>query len=749
MVYKKVRVDVLMLIRDLYRILKDEGLDIEDPAEKYSHENKTLLQHVEETINICRRFLKFYNLEQFAEFVEILCAVHDLGKLHPDWSIRGRKISHVTASLDLLNVHKVRHELSDKLHGISNSVNIPLNALFDFILYFTRIHHSFINAESVRKHPKAKEFVRKCASSILGLVDSYGIFKFADIISASYYNEELIDFLSKYVREYQYGKTINRLQLIITEKCSSRGIRFDEQKFLEQKKNAEKPGIHVLIAPTGWGKTAYSLMKAIYEKPTKIFYILPTITAIRSFYEDLKNIFNDDVGEYFYFVDIELLSKKEEMDPSDYVRLLDTYRFFIPKINITTIDQVFLSLLNFRKYHLRRFCFRGSFLILDEFHLLTPEMIQFLKALIDIYGNEYKFKLLFMSATPSLVYIDYLKESIERNIGLELVFPMENYERLYEKLRRHKLDLWLDKKILDDEVLEAIIDECTKMHRVLIIVNTVDRAIDVYKELRERLKDIMNDNEIVLIHSRFAVKDRMEREKTISNAKVLVTTQVAEVSLDVSFDYLFTELAPIPSLIQRFGRVNRYSERKIGIENNVTIVDVPTPDPYTASDLGTAKRLLHHYINDINDKGEKVYIDMIQKYDDHIKKRLNECKKVYDIALYALYENSKLFYAFREEEGEAIRIWRRETNVLGIPEYYASRVRVLKEKMLRIRDYPMRRKILAEIKSYFIPVPWYIAKNNFDLELGMFVIPSDKFPYDPYLGLLIKDYRSSNLDNPC
>lgn len=739
MVYEKVRADVLMLIKDLYCILKDKGLDIDDPSEKYSHENKTLLQHVKETFEICRRILKLYDLKQFTEFIEVLCAVHDLGKLHPDWSIHERKISHVTVSLSLLNVHEVKYELLKKLHKISNVVNISLDELFDFILYFTRIHHSFINAESIRNHPRARKFVRKCSFSILGIVDSYGIFKLADIISASYYNEELINFLNKYVRDYPYEETINRLRLIIAEKCSSKGIRFDEQKFFEQKKIAEKPGIHVLIAPTGWGKTAYSLMKAIYERPTKIFYILPTITAIRSFYEDLKNIFNDDVGEYFYFADIELLGKKgEETDPSDYVRLLDTYRFFIPKINITTIDQVFLSLLNFRKYHLRRFCFRRSFLILDEFHLLTPEMIQFLKALIDIYGNEYKFKLLFMSATPSLVYIDYLKESIEKNIGLELIFPIRNYEKLYEKLRRHKLDLWLDKKILDDEVLENIINVCAKKHRTLIIVNRVDRAINVYEELRERLKNTMDDNDIVLIHSRFAVKDRMEREKTISNAKVLVATQVAEVSLDVSFDYLITELAPIPSLIQRFGRVNRYSEKVVDRENNVIIVNVPTVEPYTATDIGIARKLLSHYASVINEKGERIYVDMIRDYDIRTVKRLKVCRKLYDSVLYAIYEKSKLFYAFKETEDKAIGIWRKDTNVLGVPECYASRVQMLKEKMLRIKDYSTRRKILAEIKRYFTPVPWWIAKNNFDTDLGLFVIPSDKYPYSPYKGLLIR-----------
>ena len=61
---------------------------------------------------------------------------------------------------------------------------------------------------------------------------------------------------------------------------------------------------------------------------------------------------------------------------------------------------------------------------------------------------------------------------------------------------------------------------------------------------------------VVLIYGDFAYKDRARKEEQMSEADVLVSTQVAEVSLDVSFDVLITEPL-IPSLVQRLGRVNR------------------------------------------------------------------------------------------------------------------------------------------------------------------------------------------------
>lgn len=67
------------------------------------------------------------------------------------------------------------------------------------------------------------------------------------------------------------------------------------------------------------------------------------------------------------------------------------------------------------------------------------------------------------------------------------------------------------------------------------------------------------------MHSRFAPKDRnkIERERLGAKLpKVLVATQVIEVSLDIDFHQLFTEPAPIDALAQRMGRVNRSGKRK-------------------------------------------------------------------------------------------------------------------------------------------------------------------------------------------
>ena len=71
---------------------------------------------------------------------------------------------------------------------------------------------------------------------------------------------------------------------------------------------------------------------------------------------------------------------------------------------------------------------------------------------------------------------------------------------------------------------------------------------------------------VELYHSRFRYRDRLQRQRSVidgfhaSVPMLAVTTQVAEMSLDLSADLLVSEYAPVPSLIQRLGRLNRSEE---------------------------------------------------------------------------------------------------------------------------------------------------------------------------------------------
>ncbi|MCG8330222.1 MAG: CRISPR-associated helicase Cas3', partial [Chitinophagales bacterium] len=146
----------------------------------------------------------------------------------------------------------------------------------------------------------------------------------------------------------------------------------------------------------------------------------------------------------------------------------------------------------------------------------------------------------------------------------------------------HKIDKWEDS---NDIISEAV----NKNMKILVVCNRVDMAQERYSILKESYPDIP----FMLIHSRYRKMDRAQKEQdllgldedgspngnfnTSDKACIVVSTQVVEVSLDISFDLMITEAAPLDSLAQRFGRVNRKRTTDT-IGHHKPIYVLPPPD---------------------------------------------------------------------------------------------------------------------------------------------------------------------------
>jgi CRISPR-associated endonuclease/helicase Cas3 len=129
--------------------------------------------------------------------------------------------------------------------------------------------------------------------------------------------------------------------------------------------------------------------------------------------------------------------------------------------------------------------------------------------------------------------------------------------------------------------------------RSLVIVNTVDRAQKLYSALR---KLGIPGTDLVLVHSRFRPADRREHMAKLLDLDncVAVATQAIEAGVDVSSKILITELAPWSSLVQRFGRANRYGEYNDSGGASLYWIDLPPAlaAPYEAQELDDARRRL-------------------------------------------------------------------------------------------------------------------------------------------------------------
>ncbi|OQX86864.1 MAG: CRISPR-associated helicase Cas3', partial [Candidatus Omnitrophica bacterium 4484_70.2] len=432
------------------------------PEQKLSHPGKTLRQHIEEVNSLSESFLKFYGLwEKYGKIANFLAEYHDYGKLHEEWEF-GKKKGHSHRSYE---------------HLIEN--NISLDKIFDPILQFLILeHHSALSkniggnlanrkiqfngedvslgaAFDVETKEKLESRVNALSKEeLINLIDVFGLFKLADICSAE--GKTAFEFEKPEVRE-------NTIQNLFQKPV-------DEKRWEEQKALVSLPNIALLRAYTGWGKTSAGLLFFAKKSPAKIFYLMPTITAINKFYETLCRVFGDEkVSKYFYFLDTEIREDDEKLSQ------LFFFKNFVTPYVITTVDQFLLSFLQVGKYYTKRVIFRNSGLIIDEIHLLNPLMLYLVTYFIKTYKELYNLKVLFMSATLPKALARYLKENIKIPDSGFLDFSCG-----YKKKRR-VMWKWVDEDI--ENYLEKIIEEKEKGKKVLVIVNTVEKAIKIGRRL--------------------------------------------------------------------------------------------------------------------------------------------------------------------------------------------------------------------------------------------------------------------------
>ncbi len=154
--------------------------------------------------------------------------------------------------------------------------------------------------------------------------------------------------------------------------------------------------------------------------------------------------------------------------------------------------------------------------------------------------------------------------------------------------------------VLDDEsaksgaraYLDRLADEVAAKHlagtTTLIVLNTVGRAQGLYKALERR-----TDTPRLLVHARFRAAERRALNQKLMEdtpqGRIIVATQAVEAGVDLSARTLFTEIAPWPSLVQRFGRCNRYGSDPEAYVWWIDIADEKLATPYSPETLVDAR----------------------------------------------------------------------------------------------------------------------------------------------------------------
>jgi CRISPR-associated endonuclease/helicase Cas3 len=353
---------------------------------------------------------------------------------------------------------------------------------------------------------------------------------------------------------------------------ASRGLSRD--KLFKHQSTAETTGGSALLtAPTGSGKTEAALLWAARQAAIsgglpRLFYTLPYQASMNAMKIRLEKSFPGKVGLQHgrSLLALYRMLMEHDYDPKEAARQAKWARNLIqlnyPPVRVFSPYQMLKGMYRLKGYEAMLTDYHGAVFIFDEIHAYEVKRLALILKTIEYLARNYDARFLVMSATfPTLI-----KGWLHGALGDPAEITAE--PALFDAFKRHRLVL-LGGELLSDEGLARIVSDARAGKSVLVVCNLVDRAQTTYRELRKRLKK--SGVLVELLHGRFTVRDRLDKEKLVREATgstskqrrpiVLVATQVVEVSLDIDLDTIYTDPAPLEALVQRFGRINRQGKQ--------------------------------------------------------------------------------------------------------------------------------------------------------------------------------------------
>lgn len=325
---------------------------------------------------------------------------------------------------------------------------------------------------------------------------------------------------------------------------------------------------HTLVtAPTGAGKTDFLMRRC----KGRVFYTLPYQASINAMYDRFKNDLGNTESQIYL---LHAASNLKVRDGKVEERIMQ--RHAGASIKVLTPHQMASIVFGVKGYEATMLDLKGCDVILDEIHTYTSTMQGIVLRIIEILKTA-ECRIHIGTATmPTVLY----------NKILDILGgPANVYEARLPDEQLASFDRHIIHKISRMEDACTILDTGVKnRQKMLVVCNQVRRAQSLYLSLKEKYPDIP----MMLIHSHYKRKDRQNLEISLKEtynryddkACIVVSTQVVEVSLDISFDVMITECAPIDALIQRFGRINR----KRTLDTVGKLKPVYVVSPYTGND---------------------------------------------------------------------------------------------------------------------------------------------------------------------
>ena len=396
------------------------------------------------------------------------------------------------------------------------------------------------------------------------------------------------------------------------------------QVFASEESPGRGPHLYIIEESTGGGKTeaavtlAHRLMADGFA--SGIYIGLPTMATANAMYDRISGCYRNlyEPGQEPSLILAHGASRHSEMfmkslensggksgynfdeKPSEVIcsRWLadNKKKALLAPVGIGTIDQALVAILPVRHQSLRLFGLFQNVLIVDEVHAYDSYMAQLLKILLAFLSG-LGGSVILLSATLPLKMKEVFLQSFAEGAGYAHPKPLSTGYPLVTHLSadgffetelpaRKGTERSVAVELLDNEesLISRIISELEKGRCVCWIRNTVRDAVSTY----QRFCSVIPEERLVLFHSRFIMGNRLDIEKEVvrkfgkgsededRSGMLLIATQVVEQSLDIDFDCMVTDLAPVDLIIQRAGRLHRHVRKG---RNEKPVLWIYSPEP--------------------------------------------------------------------------------------------------------------------------------------------------------------------------
>jgi len=466
-----------------------------------------------------------------------------------------------------------------------------------------------------------------------------------------------------------------------------------------------------ITLPTGLGKTftAYKTaltLKEQYCPDFRIVYCLPFTSIIDQNAGIFKTILNHsgiDPGNIGIHHHLAVPDITEDSDDSYYSNWEYLTEGWHNEITITTFVQLWESLFACHNRQIRKFHnLANSIIILDEVQAINPELYPAFEFVMESMAKYFNTKFIFVTATQPVLLENKVRELCSE--GSEDFF--------FKKMNRTKLNkTHLTNEVLEEPDLSAIILE--KYHdepkSILAICNTIRYSQKVFEQIKTNvcIENIYYLSAAIIPFSREIILEEIRGKLSINEPIILISTQVVEAGVDVDFDVVYRDFAPLSSINQAAGRCNRNAGKE---PSNVYLFKSGKTSIYDPTQIDVTQIVLNAF-DDVIPENE--FFKLNSNYFSNIKEKVQDGsstseKLIRDILslkfedvgtkpTYRLFqEDYKSYNYFIPIDETAIEVWDHFQSLMEIEEHFKRKEQV--------------KIFMPKVMKYVVKVPEYIKK---------------------------------------